>query len=186
MSDSTRGGIAVAIIIFALAVYYFVWVKQPTGGPSTPTIATTTSGTKMEKGKPAPDFTAVSTDGKTITLSSFKGQKPVVLDFWATWCGPCMMELPKLEEFYQQHSGDVEIIAISSEENSAAGSIQGVVTKKGLTFPVIHDSTGKIQEMFPSTGIPYLIFIDKNGIVVNDVMGYNPEIGQEILSTFGL
>jgi thiol-disulfide isomerase/thioredoxin len=140
----------------------------------------------MHKNDPAPDFTYYSIDGKEIKLSSFAGKKPVVLDFWATWCGPCRMELPKLEEFYKTHSDQVEIIAISDEDRGAATAIAGAVQQAGLTFPVMHDPSHTIGKMFPTSGIPYLIFIDKNGTVVSDLLGYNPEIGKEITDIFSL
>jgi thiol-disulfide isomerase/thioredoxin len=207
MSNGTRGGMIVGIVVFSLAVYYFLWVYQP-AGPSSPAAANPSSNASdsktagpvnylnerpvipqskvMHKNDPAPDFTYYSIDGKEIKLSSFAGKKPVVLDFWATWCGPCRMELPKLEEFYKTHSDQVEIIAISDEDRGAATAIAGAVQQAGLTFPVMHDPSHTIGKMFPTSGIPYLIFIDKNGTVVSDLLGYNPEIGKEITDIFSL
>ena len=198
MSDSTRGGLIVAIIIFSLAVYYFVWVRQPvaqdTGGQGgarsdisylnqQPAIP---ENRRMVKNQKAPDFRYVSIDGRVIELSSFIGQKPVVLDFWATWCGPCRVELPKLEEFYRTHSEQVEIIAISDEDRNASAALSKMVGDMGLSFPVMHDPSHSIARMYPTQGIPYLVFINKDGVVVSEALGYNPAIGEEIIDTFGL
>lgn len=198
MSDSARGGVIVAIIIFSLAVYYMVWVRQP-GAPdgdeggaaqvsgsylnSQPTIP---ENRRMVKNEKAPSFKYLTIDGKEIDLAGFIGQKPVVLDFWATWCGPCKRELPVLEEFYKTHSTQVEIIAISAEDRNMSGPIAKVVGDLGLTFPVMHDPSKTISAMYPTQGIPYLVFIDKNGIVIGEAMGANPAIGEEIIDKFGL
>ena len=80
----------------------------------------------------------------------------------------------------------MEIVAVSSEEKSSAGGVASVVQQLGLTFPIIHDPSNKISELYPTNGIPYVIFIDKSGKVVNTVMGLNEDIGKEIADTFGL
>jgi thiol-disulfide isomerase/thioredoxin len=195
MSDSIRGGLLVAIIIFCLAVYYFVWVREPvapdpggfrSGVPYLEQSPAIPENRQMVKNRKAPDFRYVSIDGQVIELSGFVEKKPVVLDFWATWCGPCRMELPKLEEFYKTHSDQVEIIAISDEGRNASAPIAKLVGDMGLSFPVMHDPSHSISRMYPTQGIPYLVFIDKNGVVVGEALGYNPAIGEEIIDTFGL
>jgi thiol-disulfide isomerase/thioredoxin len=194
MNDSQRGGMIVAIIIFSLVVYYFLWVKAPAGSEPPGTSATNQTAAssipdpnaRLKVNDPAPLFAFNSLAGDNIDLSSFKGQKPVVLDFWATWCGPCKMELPKLQEFYSSHSDQVEIIAVTDEDAAALGTINTVVSQLGLTFPVIHDPSGSISAMYPTRGIPYVVFIDKNGVVIDTALGYNESIGDEIIAKFGL
>ena len=193
MTDSQRGGMIVAIIIFSLGVYYFLWVRQPAGAGTPDSTAAAslqtpvvTANASMEKGKPAPDFSFKTMDGKPIALSSYIGQKPVVLDFWATWCGPCKQELPKLQEFYATNSDKVEIIAVTSEDPQAVGNIGTVVSQLGLTFPIVHDPSNKISAMYPTRGIPYVIFIGRDGTVLDTALGYNPNIGDEITRICGL
>jgi thiol-disulfide isomerase/thioredoxin len=193
MTDSQRGGMIVAIIIFSIGVYYFLWVRQPAGSDSPASTSPANlqapivgANSRMEKGKPAPDFSFKTMDGTPIALSSYIGQKPVVLDFWATWCGPCKEELPKLQEFYAANSDKVEIIAVTSEDPQAAGNINTVVGQLGLTFPIVHDPSGKISAMYPTRGIPYVIFIGRDGIVLDTALGYNPNIADEINRLFGL
>jgi thiol-disulfide isomerase/thioredoxin len=134
----------------------------------------------------APDFSYYSIDGREIRLSDYIGRKNVILDFWATWCGPCMMELPALQEFYSANSDQFEVIAISSEARNASNSIAGVVSQKALSFPVIHDPTGNIGELYPTRSIPYLILINMDGTVRKMQIGFSPTVGEEILEEFGI
>jgi thiol-disulfide isomerase/thioredoxin len=198
MSGSGRGCIVLAIIGFAIFMYVLLYVIEPvkrsegtvdrgrvvnylSEAPETPGEVT-----RMRTGSQAPDFVYANIDGQVLQLSDFIGTKPVVIDFWATWCPPCQMELPVLQEFYEQHGDKVEIIAISSEQPNAQAAIANTVSSKGLEFIVMHDPTRTISEMFPHTGIPFLVFIDEDGNVVKTESGYNPDVGQEILDTFGL
>ena len=198
MSDSARGVLVVAIILFAALIYWLVWVYEPppkgsSGGSSRGTVANYLStspeipdSTPMRQSQPAPDFSYATVDGNVIQLSDYKGNKPVVLDFWATWCRPCTMELPALQELYEKHSDKLEIIAVTSEDRSAAGKVASMVRDKGITFPVMHDPSRKISNLFPSRAIPFLVFISADGKVVGTHTGYNPKIGDEILRIFGL
>ena len=134
----------------------------------------------------APDFSYYTIDGGEVTLSDYIDQKYVILDFWATWCGPCLMELPLLQEFYETYGNQVEIIAVSSDQANKANQIAGIVRDKGLTFPVIHDSSGKIGNLYPTRSIPYLIFIDLDGTVKKLHIGASLTIGDDILEEFGI
>jgi len=200
MTDSVRGGIIVSVILFAAVLYYFIWVYEPGGaGPQddsggngavaagyldrTPEIPDPSA---MEVNKPAPDFAYVTIQGREIRLSDYVGDKPVVLDFWATWCRPCLEELPILQEFYDEHSDVVEIIAISTEARPAASAIARVVTEKSLTFPIIHDPSGGISQLYPTRVLPYLVFVNRDGMVVNIITGARADIGDVIIGTFGL
>ena len=176
MKDSSRGAVIVVIIIVVTIGLYLMWNPKSDGGG--------TSG--GGKSGAAPDFTATTIDGKQIKLSDYIGKKPVVVDFWATWCGPCMQELPVLQEFYSKNSDKVEILAVSTDAASVANNVSKVAGDLRLTFPVIHDTSGQIARLYPSRYIPYLVFIDVNGAKVHEATGYNPKIGEEILEKFGL
>ncbi len=188
MKDSTRGGVIVIVIVLALVAYFAIWMpgcdsnvgsnRSSGGGSGSPS--------RMVKGQTAPDFEHVTIDGTNIKLSDYIGEKPVVLDFFATWCGPCIVELPVLQQFYQGHSNEVEIIAISSEESGSAGAIRSLISSKGVSFPIIHDPSRGISNKYPTRGIPYLVFIDKDGIVISDHLGSDPKIGDAIIEEFGL
>ena len=112
--------------------------------------------------------------------------KPVVLDFWATWCRPCIVELPLLQAFYEEYGDQVEIIAITSEDARIKDAIANTINEKGLTFPVMHDPSRGISNLYPTRAIPYLVFIDIDGKVTGTHTGMSPSIGEDILEEFGI
>lgn len=200
MNESARGGLIVGIIIVAIAAYYFLWMDHPapapaTGDPETVGAFTTAylekepvvpNSAAIEVGSRVPDFTYMTIRGEEIRLSDYAGVKPVVIDMWATWCSPCLRELPLLQNLYNSYSDDLEIIAISSENASAANGIVQKVTQLGLTFKVMHDPSLSLSKLFPSTGIPYVVLIGKNGTVLKSQMGFSPNIEADILEAFGI
>ncbi len=125
-------------------------------------------------GKPAPDFTLKDLDGKEVKLSDLKGQV-VMLDFWATWCGPCRASMPHLDAIYKEF-GDVEggkgglkAYAVNLREKDAV--IKPFVQKTNLLMPVLLDTDGKVAKSFGVSGIPQTVVIDKEGKIVKVTVG---------------
>ncbi len=112
----------------------------------------------------APDFTLSTLDGGTVTLSSFRGQKPVILDFWASWCHNCQRDMPKLNKFYQKYKNDVEIIGINLREN--IGTIEKFVNSNDIEFPIALDK-GQVSNLYGIRFTNTHIYIDKNGYIQN-------------------
>ena len=96
----------------------------------------------IERGKTAPDFEAVDFDGRQVKLSNFKG-KPILLNFWATWCPPCLKELPEFQRFFDEHGEDVNIVAVNltTSERSVL-HVKNFVLENKLAFPVYLDEDG--------------------------------------------
>jgi len=113
-------------------------------------------------GSPAANFELEATSGKTIQLSDMEG-KPVLLNFWATWCGPCQVEMPLIEEYYERYGPNLEVLAINYDE--PIGEIQPYVKKLRLTFPVLLDPGGKTADLYQVIGFPTSYFIDREGFV---------------------
>lgn len=115
-----------------------------------------------EVGAEAPDFELETLEGSTIRLSSLRG-KPVLINFWATWCAPCVLEMPNFQKYYEQYPGSFEVLAINYGESR--DTVGRFVKDIGVTFPVLFDSDSKVHAMYRFPGYPTSYLVDKNGIV---------------------
>jgi len=143
------------ILLAAVALTVVVIFSCSCGGCST--------GQSPESGRAAPDFQLQSLEGQTVSLSDFKG-KPVLLNFWATWCGPCRLEMP----FLQELSEDPELLAqglvvLTVNLGESASVAREFMNKNGLTMTVLLDTSQKVGELYNIQYIPTTYFIDKDG-----------------------
>jgi thiol-disulfide isomerase/thioredoxin len=113
-------------------------------------------------GAPAPGFVLSNLEGENISLEEFRG-KPVMLNFWATWCGPCVLEMPIIQKYYKQFDGKFEVFAINAgePENEVSQFSEDI----GVTFNVLLDPGAKIQERYLLRGYPTSYFIDRDGVI---------------------
>lgn len=124
-------------------------------------------------GDQAPDFQLQqinkNNDLETIRLSDFKG-KGVMLNFWATYCKPCEVEMPYMEELYPQYKDQgIEIVAVSLDATEAV--IHQFIDKYNLTFPIPHDNRGQVMDLYKIGPIPSTFFINPEGEIVEKVEG---------------
>jgi thiol-disulfide isomerase/thioredoxin len=133
--------------------------------------------------KPAPDFSAKNLAGETIQLAQLKG-KVVLLDFWATWCGPCKMAFPFVQKVYEKYKNnpDVVILAVNTWENEKGAEREKLVKKfmedNKYTFPVIYDESDVVGK-YKVEGIPTQFFIDRKGVIQFKAVGFEgPEMEQ--------
>jgi peroxiredoxin len=125
------------------------------------------------EGKAAPNFKLEGLDGKSISLADLKG-KVIVLDFWATWCGPCRLSLPHLDKLYQaQKEKGLQVFALDQQEGK--DEVEAFVKKTGLTVPVLLDSEGKVGNQYGVTGIPQTVVIGKDGKIAKIFVGFDPD-----------
>ena len=121
-------------------------------------------------GSPAIDFTLADIFGADKTLSDYKG-KVVFLNFWATWCPPCRNEMPHMQSLYDSMFGeDFEMLAVSIDHKTKA-EVSQFISQHGYTFPVLVDPRSKVASRYNVTGIPVTFIINKEGIIVDKVVG---------------
>jgi peroxiredoxin len=120
-------------------------------------------------GAPAPDFVLKDLSGNTARLSSFAGQ-PVLINFWATWCGPCRAEMPAIEDRYNAHSSSgFVVLAVNVDE--PAEVVRPFVDELGLTFPIVLDPGGSVTELYRVLGFPTSFWVDADGMIVAQHVG---------------
>ena len=118
-------------------------------------------------GKPFPDFTVTDTDGNTLTLSeALKDHEAVLINFWATWCGPCRNEFPAINKVYEEYKDKVAFIALSIEPEDKNEVISSFRQTNGLSLPMGRDKDHKLYDTAKTTSIPVTIIIDRFGNVV--------------------
>jgi peroxiredoxin len=117
----------------------------------------------------APDFVATDLKGQRVRLSALRG-KVVLVNLWATWCPPCLQEMPSMERLYTRLKGhDFEVLAVSQDED--ASLVAPLVQKLAVSFPVLVDPERQVGERFGVWGYPESFVIDRNGYVVERVIG---------------
>jgi peroxiredoxin len=121
-------------------------------------------------GSPAPDFRLMDLHGKAVSLSDHRG-KVVLLNFWATWCGPCKIEMPGMETLYRNmQSKGLVILAVSVDQQGAAVT-RPFQEAMGLSFPILHDPDYQVGLTYGARTLPMTFAIDRQGIIRQQVFG---------------
>ena len=119
----------------------------------------------------APDFTLSTLDGESITLSALEGH-PVVVNLWASWCGPCRAEMPALQRVYEAYrDSGLLILAVNATNQDSETAAQAFVTENGLTFPILLDLDGAASRLYELRALPSTYFIRPDGIIEEVVIG---------------
>ncbi|MFW6199370.1 MAG: peroxiredoxin family protein [Gemmatimonadota bacterium] len=130
-------------------------------------------------GSGAPAFEAVSLEGDTVALSDYRGQV-VLLNIWATWCPPCVEEMPSMQRLSEIiEDPDFEVVAVSIDagegqrdaSGNVGGDVEAFVEEYGLTFDILLNPSGSIQRIYQTTGVPESFVIGKDGIIYQKVTG---------------
>lgn len=125
----------------------------------------------LEVGSRAPDFHAVDlATGRAVTLADYKG-KVILLNIWATWCQPCRVEMPAIQRLHQKlDSKDFQIVSVSIDVDGDS-VVTAFARELGLTFQILHNQSGDIQQIYQTTGVPESFVIDRDGVIVKKVIG---------------
>ncbi len=124
-------------------------------------------------GQPAPDFTATAlATGTPVSLADYHGQV-VLLNIWATWCGPCEAEMPDIQRLYEALGPEgLRVLAVSVDEEATPAEVKAWADARHLTFQILHDPTLEIERRYRTIGVPESFVIDARGRVVKRVTGY--------------
>jgi cytochrome c biogenesis protein CcmG/thiol:disulfide interchange protein DsbE len=155
-----------ATALVAGAVVLVAWLNRGRLNPVVP-------------GRPAPEFSAVDLQGTPRTLADYQG-KVLLVNIWATWCPPCQQEMPSMQRLREAvPDEDFAILAVSVDaplgERDAfgreGGNLEVFARTMGLTFRILHDPSGKIQETYQTTGVPESFVVDRDGLIKKKVAG---------------
>jgi len=123
----------------------------------------------------APDFTLPDTKGHEVTLSKLLEDGPVVLDFWATWCKPCIKAFPELQEVQDEFGPcGLRVVTVSIDGPRSVSRVAPFVKSKGHTFDVVLDTAQRVAKKYHVTSVPRTVLVDTNGNVAYSVIGYRP------------
>jgi cytochrome c biogenesis protein CcmG, thiol:disulfide interchange protein DsbE len=163
----TRNGITTIVVVLAVTVLSaLIWVNRARFTP-------------LDVGSRAPDYAAYSLDGDTVHLSSYEGDV-VLLNVWATWCAPCVYEMPALQRLHEElaHEG-LRVVAVSVDAAAGGfgvfgqpgGDVRAFRDRYELTFDILHDPSGRIQSRYQVSGLPTTFIIDRQGRIQRKVLG---------------
>ena len=146
--------------------------SNPANDNSSESVETSVE-TKVEVGYAAPDFSVELLSGETVKLSDYKG-KVVFINFWATWCPPCVSEMPDIQKLSDNYPDDLVVLAVNYGEKK--DKVADFISNKNYTIHVGIDENGDISKLYPSNGIPYTIVIDAKGIITQTQLGTGDDI----------
>lgn len=119
----------------------------------------------------APGFTLKTADGKTVSLSQLKG-KPVFLEFWATWCGPCRQSMPAVERLHKDYAGRLQVLGVTVDEDPSV--VPAFLKAMGVTYTTLYAGSSGVDGDYRVTGIPAFFLIDAQGRVADAWIGFDP------------
>ena len=117
----------------------------------------------------APDFTLTKLDGTELTLSDYRGEKPVILDFFATWCPNCKRDMPKLSRWYEKYNNDIEVIGVNLHEREK--TVLQYIEKANIAFPIVLDPRSSVAKAYGVQFTNYHVLINTDGTVALTVPG---------------
>ena len=142
-------------------------VTRETGAPEATELPGETASATEERGSEAPDLTVYDREGNPHKLSDFRG-KPMLLNFWASWCGPCQMEMPDFQKYFESHGDKVSfvIVNLTDGQQETVESASAFIAEKGYTFPVYYDTDIDAAMKYGVSAVPVSYFIDAEGYFV--------------------
>jgi cytochrome c biogenesis protein CcmG, thiol:disulfide interchange protein DsbE len=155
---------AVAVILLVALVTVAIWQA------TTSTSATSSDPLVGRTGQPAPAFTLprLSNPAQDVSLAAFRG-RPLVINFWASWCIPCRTEMPLLEQAFRAEQGRVQFLGIDA--NDTSGAARAFLNQMHVTYPAVSDSKGSVALQYNLFGLPTTVFVSSSGKIVGRHIG---------------
>ncbi len=163
--------IIVLILLLIAITFYLRSESEPAG------MSTGGANASVDNFGPAPDISMpIGLNGKPVDLSSLHDHV-VMLDFWATWCGPCKLSIPELERIYEKHKAEgLEVVGISVDDPRSIREVDAQVKSMGMTYPIaLASKIPDLSTKYPFASIPLLVIVDKKGIIRAHISGFDPD-----------
>lgn len=130
-------------------------------------------------GQPAPDFALKSSTGENLRLSEYRGDV-VMINFWATWCGPCRQEMPLLDELYSRYQRvGFSLLGVNIDDDSSRA--MSMISELGVSFPVLFDTRKEVSKLYDVDAMPVTVLVDREGKVRYVHQGYKPGYEEKYL-----
>jgi peroxiredoxin len=130
---------------------------------------------------PAPGFRIKSLDGEVLELDTLRRRGPVLLDFWATWCKPCLQAIPELQNIHADLAPrGLTIVGISADSPRSLAKVRPFVKRMGITYPVTLDEDGGLQQKYQVRALPTTVLVDTTGAIVHVGQGFRPGEGDKL------
>jgi thiol-disulfide isomerase/thioredoxin len=159
--------IVIVLLLFGLTIYQME--KTPTNARPAVSVPS-----EAARGKPAPVLALKGLDGKSYQAGGVR-DKPLVLNFWASWCGPCHQEAPDLKRVYEKYGNQFDLYGVNVTKGDSLADVKAFVGKYGLTFPILLDEQGKAAEMYRILFVPTSFLIDKQGVLLDVIHVLPPD-----------
>jgi peroxiredoxin len=134
----------------------------------------------IKVGDKAPSGILETLDGKKVDIGSYIGKQPVLIQFWATWCGNCKALEPQIKAATARYKGKVNVIGVAVSYNQSPARVKLFTEKHGLTHTILYDRSGDVSEAYEAPATSYIVVVDRKGIVVYTGLGPKQNIDQAI------
>lgn len=166
-------GLAWALGLAIVVIAVMAWVALDSSGDPAPdrldaSVTQPGGGSTGGAGRPIPNLTLAGLDQGTVDLASYQG-RPLVVNFWASWCPPCLKEMPDFEQVYQQRDGSVAFVGINVRESAETAA--ELAERTGVTYDLALDTTGEASREFSVVNMPTTVFVDTDGVISSVVAG---------------